>query len=134
MPKPKHTGGRKLREFLRKAKAAQARSKGANVGWFAESRYPDEKPVALVAALTEFGQEGRAERPNMRGAIASTTRSMRDVLRRGIDPKTMELDEQTAAQVGEVLADGIRANIRAEPPNVDTGKMLSSVDVKVTDP
>ena len=43
----------------------------------------------------------------------------------------MVLDESVARRVGEVLADGVRRNIKSEPPLVDTGELVGSVDVKV---
>ena len=132
MPKSKTTGGRKLAVFLRKAKRAESKSSGVSVGFFPSSRYPSGTQVAGAAAAHEFGQAGLPEQPFFRGAIAGTTRQMRATLRAGIDPKTMVLDESVARRVGEVLADGVRRNIKSEPaPLVDTGQMLNSVDVKV---
>ena len=127
-------GGHKLKAFLRQAKQAQARSAGVDVGFFESARYPDGTPVALVAAVHEFGTEdGRIpERPSFRTAISSTQHAMRDVLRRGIDPKTLTLDETTAREVGGVLADGLRANLEVDPPLRDTGKLIAAVDVRVS--
>ena len=132
MPKPKRTGGQRLKRFLREAKSAEAKSSGVDVGFMASSRYPSGLPVAAAAAAHEFGMAGLPERPFFRGAIESTKRQMRDALRRGIDPKTMVLDAETALRVGAALAGGVRQNLASDPPLIDTTKMIASVDVRVT--
>ena len=117
------TGGHKLREFLRRAKAAESKSKGVSVGFFASARYPDGTPVAAVAAWNEFGvpSMGIPERPFFRNAIAGSEREIMPILKAGIDPKTMELDDRTAGHVGEVMAARIRNSIVAlkEPENAE---------------
>ena len=146
------TGGRKLAEFLRKAKAAASKSKGVDVGFFKSARYPDGTQVAAVAAFNEFGvpSQGIPERPFFRNAIAGAEREIMPILKAGIDPKTMELDDRTAGHVGEVMKARIQASIRTlkEPPNapstirtkgssqplVDTAHMKNSVTYEVTDP
>ena len=143
-------GGRKLKEFLRKARAAKNRSKQVDVGFFSSARYSDGTYVASVAAWQEFGVEGRIpERPFLRTAIAGADRELVPIMKAGIDPKTMELDERTASLLGEVMKARIQRSIVAlrEPPNapstiarkgssnplIDIGVMRQSVDYEVGD-
>ena len=114
------TGGRKLREFLRKAKTAKARSEQVDVGFFSSARYPDGTYVASVAAWNEYGTStGVPERPFFRNAIAGADRAIMPIMKAGIDPKTMALDERTASLVGEVMKARIQQSIvmLREPPN-----------------
>ena len=118
------TGGRKLKEFLRKAKAAAAKSKGVDVGFFASAKYSPvrqgvkggqaRKPhyVATVAAWNEFGTPTIPERPFFRNAIAGADRVLNPIIKAGIDPKTMEFDDRTAALVGEAMKARIQNSIR----------------------
>ena len=107
-------GGRKLRVFLRKARSAKSRSKGVDVGFFKTARYSDGTYVASVAAWNEFGtDDGRVpERPFFRQAIEGADRVINPILKAGVDPQTMELDEQTASAVGAVMVGRIQASIR----------------------
>jgi hypothetical protein len=133
-PKAKTTGGRKLKEFLRRAKSAKARSKKVDVGFFSESRYPtgEKLPVALVAGWLEFGSESRPEIPFFRSAIGDAPRDLAPILKAGIDPKTMVLDERTAGLIGDKVASRIRENIEGAKL-VRTRKLYRSVDRKVGD-
>lgn len=69
----------------------------------------------------------------MRGAVSGAEREIIPVARAGINPKTMELDERTAAQIGEVMKSRIRRGIAEDPPLVDTKRLYKSVDAKVRD-
>ena len=133
-PKAKTTGGRKLKEYLRKARTAQARSKQVDVGFFSESRYPtgEKLPVALVAGWLEFGTESRPEVPFFRNAIADAPRDILPILRAGIDPKTMVLDERTAGLVGDAVKARMKQNI-VDAKLIDTRLMLDSVDRRIGD-
>ena len=156
------TGGRKLAEFLRKAKAAASKSKGVDVGFFKTARYSPvrqgvkggqaRKPhfVATIAAFNEFGTPTIPERPFFRNAIAGSARVLNPIIKAGIDPKTMEFDERTAGHVGAVMQARIQNSIRdlKTPPNaprtirrkqsdnplVDEGFMRASVDYQVSGP
>ena len=132
--KAKVSGGRALARYLRDAKKAQERSKSVDIGFFPESRYPDgdKLPVAAVAAFNEFGTETRPEVPFMRSAIAGAGRELVPILKAGINPKTMVVDERTASLVGEAMKGRIQAGI-VSAKLVDTKRMLKSVGVKVRD-
>lgn len=129
---PKVTGGRKLKEYLRKARTAQSKSKKVDIGFFATARYPDGRQVAQVAAWNELGTEHRPEIPFMRNAIAGADRELLPILKAGINPKTMVLDERTAGQLGDAVKGRIRQNIESAKL-IDTRKMLDSVDTRIGD-
>ena len=72
MATTKHTrGGKKLKRFIRSARAAQAsRVKSIEVGLFSDDRYPNGTPVPIVGAWHEFGTgRGTPERPAFRNAL-----------------------------------------------------------------
>ena len=132
MPKKSRTtGGQRLKAFLRRAKAAAAKSKGADVGFFASKRYPDGTPTALVAAVHEFGLGHQAEQPVFRTGIESSKREITAVIRRGIDPQKLVMDESTAQQAGAVLARAVTSGIK-EAGLVDSGRLAGAVAVRVT--
>lgn len=133
---------------MRKARSAKARSKAVDVGFFSTARYPDGTPVAAVAAWNEFGTPTIPERAFFRGALHGSERAISPILRAGIDPKDMALDDRTAGLIGEVMKARIQSSIVAlrDPPNapatiarkgsssplVDTGVLHGSVDYRVT--
>ena len=157
-------GGKRLAEFLRRAKAAQRRSKGVDVGFFKTARYSPVRQgvrggqarvphfVATVAAWNEFGVPSRGipERPFLRNAVDGADRELVPILKAGIDPKTMELTDQVAGLLGEVMKARAQRSIvqLREPPNapatirrkrssnplVDEGVLHGSVSYAVVDP
>ena len=145
------TGGRKLKEFLRKARSAQARSKTVAVGFFSTAKYPDGTPVAAVAAWQEFGVPANniPERPFFRRSLEDAEEVIMPVLIDGIDPKDMAMNRVTAGKVGLAMQSHIQREITTliEPPNkpytvlrkgsssplVDTGFMRQSVSHVVED-
>lgn len=150
MPRSRVQGGRKLKTFLRKARSAQTRSKSVNVGFFSTAKYPDGTPVAAVAAWNEFGTDrGVPERPFLRNSIDGAEDAIMPVLKEGIDPKDMALDQTTAGKVGEVMKARIQREITTlrEPPNapltvarkgstnplIDTGVLRQSTSYEVED-
>ena len=141
----KRTGGRNLDKFLRAA--GKGGVSGVSVGFFSTARYDDGTPVAAVAAWNEFGTKDIPERPFFRQAIAKMEDDMPKVIRAGINPQRMVIDERLASRVGAWAAgevqDGI-TNLR-EPPNsprtvaakgsdnplIDTGLLRQSVSWEV---
>ena len=108
--------GAKARAFVKRAKAAQrAAPERVEVGFFPESRYPNGRPVASVAAIHEFGHElphsTIPERAFMRIANAAAVPDLREVLRRRVDPRTMAVDDATAEALGGELKDAIEQSI-----------------------
>ena len=68
----------------------------------------------------------------MRSAVAGAERDLRPILRAGINPKTMELDERTAGQLGEAMTGRIQAEI-VGAKLIKTKRMLRSVDARTSD-
>ena len=59
-------GGEKLKEFLRRAKAAQAFNvRKLEIGFWDTARYPDGTPVTNVAAWNEWGTKKGPNTPNL---------------------------------------------------------------------
>ena len=114
------TGGKKLRRTISNAKRAAARSADKlEVGFFETAKYPDGTPVAAVAAWAEFGTEGIPERPYFRQALENAQRPARQLLRERVDPKTLVVDNKTAAALGELVKGEVQRRITElkTPPN-----------------
>ena len=114
-------GGKKLQEFIRRAKTADG-VKSVEIGFYSTARYPDGTPVTNVALWNEFGFESKyfpvqtsdgtwiflrratpkqiPERPFFRQSIAKFPGPVLAILKAGVDPRTMVIDRQTAEEVG----------------------------------
>ena len=119
-------GGDRLNRWLRIAKTAE----GAHVavGFFETGRYPDGTPIAAVAAWNEFGTESSSERPFtikerpfLRPVLKSRAvrNQLRTIIKTGINPNTMRLDQRTAGRMGTYLTGEIQKKITAlsDPSN-----------------
>ena len=145
--KVQQRGGKKLQRLLREA--GKGGVSGVKVGFFSTARYEDGTPVAAVAAWNEFGtgphtiapkeakvlaftgSEGQTvfaksvqhpgvpERPFFRRAIAEMEDGVSKIVKSGLDPKKMVVDEQLAGRVGAYVQGKIRDSIIAlnDPPN-----------------
>ncbi|MCY4510670.1 MAG: hypothetical protein OXG35_27480 [Acidobacteria bacterium] len=124
-------GGRRLRAFLRKAKAAQSSGvRTVEVGFFEGEKYPDsegDSPVPVVAAAHEFGSKKHPEKPFFRRALIGIEKELRPVVADSIDPQTMTLNQAAADRVGRTAADRVRRSVETHKL-VDTRKLASSVD------
>ena len=135
------TGGHKLKAFLRKAIAAQASSvKSLEVGFF------DPKQAAK-AVVNEFGADDVPERPAFRNALPGAGEEAVQIIKKGVDVRTMSVDEGLARRVGEAMANRVKRSIRdlKSPPNaastiarkgsadplIDEGDMLDAVDYEI---
>ena len=141
--KVQRRGGKKLERLLREA--AKGGVSGVRVGFFSTAKYQDGTPVAAVAAKNEFGTgDGRIpERRFFRRALAEAEDGILDVLKTGIDPERMVVDDRLAGRVGARVAGEVMESITTlkEPPNapetiankgssnplIDTGMMRASV-------
>ena len=117
---PQTRGGRKAREYVRKAKTARG-VKRVEVGFFATARYQDGTYVTNVAATHEFGapEQGIPERPFFRLAIAAAKPDLRAVLEANVNPLTPIVGKHTAGLMGETMRTHIQRSIvdLREPPN-----------------
>ena len=95
------------------------------VGFFDSARYPDGTPVTNVAAWNEFGTQRPdgsvlvPERPFFRNAIPDIRASARQLLKSGIDSRTMAVTQQLANKIGVVGQAHIQSSITELhiPPN-----------------
>lgn len=84
------------------------------VGWFAENRYPDGTPVAIVASHLEFGTRYRPATPFIRQGMVvygdNIRKTMRSATKKTIDG--IITPEQGLMQIGEAMATAIRKSIK----------------------
>lgn len=129
------------------------------VGFFDQAKYPDGTPVAHVAAIQEYGTNNIPPRPFIRPTVAERRQTWIDQLRTGF-AKALEgkIEPRT---VLEAVGEGVRGDVRktisqintpalaastikarrsrkVDPnqsvkPLIDTGKMLDSVEYRVTE-
>ena len=113
----KRTGGKKLQRLLREA--GKGGVSGVKVGFFSTARYEDGTPVAAVAAWNEFGTKTIPERPFFRNALAEMEDGIANVIKAGIDPRRMVVEDRLAGRVGEYVAGQVQESITAlkDPPN-----------------
>ena len=151
-------GGKKLNQFLRKAKAAKGVQE-IEVGFYSTAKYSETHagknggrrqeplPVTNVAAFNEFGTKNIPERPFFRQAIQTMQDPLLDILKENVDPRTMVVDRNTAGKLGiEAQAQIQESIVRLDrPPNspatiklkgssnplIDTGFLKNSVVWKV---
>ena len=113
----KRTGGKKLRRLLREA--GKGGVSGVKVGFFSDARYQDGTPVAAVAAWNEFGTKTIPERPFFRNALAEMEDGIANIIKAGIDPRRMVVDDRLADTIGAYAAGQVQESITSlrEPPN-----------------
>ena len=118
----KRTGGRKLEKFLKEA--GRGGVSGVAVGFFSDARYDDQKgtPVAAVAAWNEFGTKNIPERPFFRQAIAAMEDGIANIVKAGIDPQRMVVDDRLADTVGAYAAGQVQESITnlRDPSSADS--------------
>ena len=139
------SGGKKLEAVLKKAEQ-QRRSK-VKVGFFPDKKYDDADatPVALVAAIQEFGLAGNPERPFFRQSIAQLEQDLGRRLARILDPKTMTVSASDAEEIGRYAVGVVQDHIQSlrDPANaastielkdgknnplIDSGRLHDSAD------
>lgn len=137
------TGGTRIVAVLSRYEPAVVR-----VGFLANARYPDGKPVAMIAAIQEYGAPGVGipPRPFFRNMIADKQgewpSAIRGLLSANDNDAVRTLDLAGAAIAGQLRESIINTNAPPlEPstirrkghskPLVDTGHMLQSIDHEV---
>lgn len=117
-------------------------------GFLENATYPDGTPVALVAAVNEFGrpEQNQPPRPFFRSMIAEKQKAWPRTL--GALAKSNDYDiDKTLGQMGEGIKGQLQESIRKldspplapvtvarkgfDKPLVDTGHMMNSVDYEV---
>lgn len=141
-------GGEKLQAALRELAGKVTKPASVKVGFLEKSKYPDGTPVAMIAAINEYGAPSRGQppRPFFRRMIAA---------KQGEWPKAIggllqanNLDVVRALDIaGKAIADQLRESIQNltdpplspstirrkgfDKPLIDTGFMWNSVDHEV---
>lgn len=142
-------GGKKLATALAEMSRGLSKAASLKVGFLSGATYPDGKPVALIAAIQEFGAPARniPPRPFFRGMV--NRESNRWPVMVGTQLKAANYDATKAlALVGEGIKGQLQQSIRdlTEPPLapatirrkgfdkplIDSSQMLNSVDYEVS--
>lgn len=140
-------GGKRLESELRKLAAKVAKPATLRVGFLENARYPDGTPVALVAAVNEYGRPPvQPPRPFFRNMIADRQDEWPAAIAQLLQDNDLDA-EKTLDQAGAAIAGQLRQSIvdLLEPalapstirrkgfdkPLIDTGHMLASVDHEV---
>ncbi len=150
MPDIGLSGGERLEQRLREIAERVASNAELRVGFLENATYPDGTPVAMVAAIQEFGAPSRniPPRPYFRGMIAAKSEGWGDALAQNL--KSHDYDVEAALSlVGEgikgqlqqsivdfvspALASATVAAKGNDKPLVDTGTMLNAVDYDVSE-
>ncbi len=141
-------GGAKLKQALEDIGRKLGRGGTLKVGFLSGASYPDGTPVAMIAAIQDFGAPaaGIPPRPFFRNMIAEKQESWPGEIERDLKRTDYDVD-LTLARVGALIAGQLRQSIvdTNEPPLkpatirrkgsskplVDTGVLLGSVDFEV---
>lgn len=142
------SGGKRFEAELRKVAAGLKRGATLRIGFLENARYPDGKPVAMIAAIQEFGapRAGIPPRPFFRNAIAKHSPEWPGAIAGLLKANDYDA-ERVLGITGAAIAGQIRQSIidtNSPPlaestirrkghakPLVDTGHMLNSVDFEV---
>lgn len=141
-------GGEALTRKLKEMADKMGQGGSLRVGFLEGATYPDGTPVALVAAVNEFGRpdQNQPPRPFFRQMIAEKQGGWAKSL--GTVAKATDYDiDQALGQMGEGIKGQLQASIQKmdgpplapstvaakgfDKPLVDTGHMLNSVDYEV---
>ena len=120
------TGGIRLKQILRGA--GKGGVDNVEVGFYSSAKYQDGTPVTNVAAWNEFGTSKIPARPFMRNANKDLKDTVPQYIKNKVDPKTMVVTPQMAAEVGEIAKSRIQQEIvdLKEPPNAPATLALKS--------
>lgn len=143
-------GGEKVTAYLNSISDKVSRPATLQVGFLSGATYPDGTPVAMIAAINEFGAPSRGQppRPFFRDMIAAKGPEWPEAIAALLKANGYDL-HATLQQAGEAIAGQLRQSITnfngaALAPStikkkgfakqlVDTGHMLNSVDYEVTE-
>lgn len=141
-------GGNKLSSSLQKIAGGLARGRTVQVGFFETETYPGGTPVAMVAAIQDFGapSQGIPPRPFFRNTIAAHKSEwpgeMAQVLKAQDFDAEKTLSHMGARVTGEIqdsIENGAYAPLKPatiarkgfDKPLIDTARMQRSVTYKV---
>ena len=136
--------GPKLAELARKLTSA----KTVRIGFLEGATYPNGTPVAMVAAINEYGAPSRGQppRPFFRRMIAAKRAEWPKAIANLLKANNGDV-HRTLSQTGEAIAGQLKQSIvdltdpplapstiarkGFDKPLIDTGHMLQSVDFEV---
>ena len=142
------SGGEKLTAALKGIAEKASNAALVRIGFLENARYPNGKPVALIAAIQEFGAPGVGipPRPYFRNMISDKSGEWPDAIADLLKQNSYDA-AKTLGQTGEAVKGQLQQSIVStnSPPNapstiarkgsakplVDTGHMLASVDYEV---
>lgn len=142
------SGGQKLDAALREMASKVAVPATLRVGFLENAKYPDGTPVAMVAAIQDYGAPGAGipPRPFFRNMIADKQRewpkAIGDLLKANDFDAAKALDVAGAAIAGQLrqsivdlvsppLAPSTIRRKGFDKPLIDQGIMLNSIDHEV---
>ncbi len=146
----KMRGGEKVSRLLAEIADRVSKPRGLRVGFLENATYPDGKPVAMIAAIQEFGapRAGIPPRPFFRNMIAKKSaewpKAVGDLLVQNDYDVEKVLDQAGFAIAGQLrqsiqetnsppLAESTIARKGFSKPLIDTGHMLNSIDHEVVE-
>ncbi len=140
------SGGTALEKRLAEIARGLKQAAEVDIGFLDTATYPDGRPVALVAAMNEFGTEKAPPRPFFRAMIQDKSGEWPDAVA-GLLVATDYNTERTFTQVGAAIKGQLQESIATfvgaplapatiarkghEKQLVDSGVMLNSVDYRV---
>lgn len=143
------SGGKKFEAAMHVLAAKLGQPRTLRVGFLQSSTYPDGTPVAMIAAIQNFGAPSRGipPRPFMSNAVAKHSPSWPKGIATQLKANGNDVDNALEV-TGEVIKGQIQQSIRdtnAPPLSpvtiarkgfdavlIDTGHMLNSVDKEIT--
>lgn len=143
------SGGKKLEAALARIASQLSNGKVLRVGFLSNATYPDGKPVAMIAAIQDFGAPGAGipPRPFFRNMIAAKSGEWPKALGDLLKDNDYDVDkalELTGHGIKGQLQQSIRdfSGVPLKPATIarkgfdkqliDSGHMLNSVDFEVT--
>ena len=144
----KISGGQKLEEAMRELAEKVKKPAKLRVGFLEKATYPDGKPVAMIAAIQEFGAPvvGIPPRPFFRNMIAKKQGEWPEAIKNVLIQTSYDA-EKALDIVGAAIAGQLRQSVidtNAPPlkpatirrkgfakPLIDTSVMINSIDHEV---
>lgn len=114
------TGGKRARQFVRKAKTAQGGIRSIEIGFYGDNRHPETGvPMSNLAAFHEFGTSRVPQRPFMRPGIEAAKPDVVKLLRDKLNSRDLTVGSDLADGIGRTIHDSIGDAIERvnEPPN-----------------
>lgn len=140
----KFDGGRKLKEALKSIERKTGQAHMVSVGFMSNAKYPDGTPVAMVAAIHNYGAPSKSipARPFFSNMVAEKSPQWGDILG-GLLKRTNWSGRQSLGLMGEGISadlresiihggwarnsDSTKASKGFDAALIDTGHMLNSV-------